>query len=244
LQTDISTTSKIIPVSATSNINSINLMWSTKKTTTTPANGCPNSVRLPTATAWGNCGMGVLRVDLVPADNSTPTNATTFAKQTLTFFVVPMAPGSAGATNTVTYGGANSSTNNDNNIIGVDCQNTALNCTVKINTAGYAHDAYDMRVSSEYEDSSLEVTATGASGNLPLSGAQVVIDSTGKAQNVVRRIQVYVPIGIVSNQLSDFAIESTDSICKRYVVMNGFYQSEVGPTGVTANNPSLDPVCQ
>jgi Tfp pilus assembly protein PilX len=244
IQTDISTTSKIIPVNATSNITGINLMWSTKKTTTTPANSCPTSVKLPTATAWGNCGMGVLRVDLVPVDNSAPTNATTLAKEALTFFVVPMAPGGAGSTNTVTYGGASSSTSNTNNIVGVDCQNTGPNCTVKINTAGYTHQAYDMRVSSEYEDSALEVTATGATGALPLSGAQVVIDATGKAQNVVRRIQVYVPIGVESNQLSDYAIESTDSICKRYVVMTGYYANEIGALGINANNPTLDPLCQ
>jgi Tfp pilus assembly protein PilX len=242
LQTDISTTSKIIPVSASSNINSINLTWSSKAAVANAAAGCPTSVNRPTAPNWGTCGVGVLRVDLVPADNSVPSNATTLAEQTLTFFAVPM--GSTGATSTVTYGGPNASTSNDNNIIGAHYQTAGNDWTVTINTAGYAHQAYDMRVSSEYEDSSLQVTAAGAAGNLPLSGAQVVIDATGKAQNVVRRIQVYVPIGIETNQLSDYAIESTDSVCKRYVVMNGYYQSEVGSTGVTANNSALDPLCQ
>jgi hypothetical protein len=245
LQTDIGTTSKIIPISAASNIKAINLMWSTKKATGTPVNSCPTSVKLPTVAAWGNCGVGVLRVDLVPTDNSAPTNAATLAKETMTFFVVPMAPGSGGAINTIVYPGANASTANLDNIVGVDCKNASPNCTIKVNTSGVSHQAYDLRVSSEYEDSTLQITANGAAGTLPLSGAQVIIDSTGKAQDVVRRIQVYVPIGVTSNQLSDYAIESTDSVCKRFAVMSNYYVgTELSGLNVGANNPALDPLCQ
>ena len=239
IQTDISTTSEIIPINTSSNINTINLMWSAKGAMN--VNSCQTSANLPVAKVYNSCGVGVLRVDLVPVDNSVPTNATTLADETLTFFAVPLKSG--GTANPISYKGANSSTSNTNNIIGVNCQNTAPNCTVKINTSGYAHQSYDMRVSSEYEDSTLEVTADDAAGNdLPLNGAQVVIDATGKAQNVVRRIQVNVPTGIESNQLSDYAIESTDSICKRYFVMNGYYQSEIGATDPGINNPD-DVLC-
>jgi Tfp pilus assembly protein PilX len=246
LETDIGTTSKIIPVSASSNISDIKLMWSTNKSTTTPANGCPHSVTLPTATAWGSCGVGVLRVDLVPTDGGSPADAATLAKETMTFFVVPMAPGSAGATNAVTYTGANASTGNTHNIVGVICQNTTANCTVKVDTSSVSHQNYYLRVSSEYEDSLLQITADNASGTaLPLSGSQVIIDSTGKAQDVVRRIQVYVPIGLMSNQLSDYAIESTDSVCKRFAVMTNHYiGTELTGLGVNDNNPTLNPLCQ
>lgn len=248
IKADISTTSKIIPVNASSAIGKITLSWSTEGTSTTPTNGCQatTAVKLLIASNYSNCDVGVLRVDLIPTDNA-PDNAATMAKETMTFFAVPTKAGTAGTT-AVTYNGANASTNNNTNIIPAECQNTAPDCTVTINTSG--HDSYDMRVTSEYEDSSLQVAASNGTTNLPLSGAQVVIDATGRAQDVVRRIQVYVPIGVDSNQLSDYAIESTDSICKRYVVMagngsgNGYYASEMGTTGVTANNTALDPLCQ
>lgn len=245
IQTQVGTTSKIIPINAATatNINQIKLTWSTEQQGDTgAANACPATAQLPTAAAFDTCGMGVLRVDLVPVDNAAPTNATTFAKETLTFFAVPMRPTAPGSIGTVNYEGANSSTANPDNIVGVACGNTTPNCSVTINTAAYAHQAYELRVSSEYENSGLTITANN--GTLGLTGAQVVVDATGKAQDVVRRIQVYVPIGIVSNQLSDYAIESTDSLCKRYVVMNGYYASEMGSTNVQTNNGALDPLCQ
>lgn len=242
IETNISTTSKLIPISAASNINSIDINWSTLGASPNPTNGCSATVQLPTAAGWGACGMGVLRVDLVPTDNGAPTDAATLAKETLSFFVVPIKTGPP--TPVVTYGGPASSTNNVNNIIGSHCKNPTPNCAVTIDTSAYAHKSYEMRVSSEYEDSQLQITANG--GSLPLDGAQVVIDATGKAQNVVRRIQVYVPLNLQSNQLSDYAVETTDSICKRYVVMNGYYASDMGTVNVNSNNPNpaINPYCQ
>jgi hypothetical protein len=69
-----------------------------------------------------------------------------------------------------------------------------------------------------------------------MEGAQAVIDSTGKAQDVLRRIQVNVPLRATSqNELSDYAIQSTDAICKRFSVMNGgYYDNDV--TGVTSTS--------
>ncbi len=244
IKTNIGTTSKIIPINSSTAITAINLSWSTLGASATPANGCKATVQLPTAVGWGTCGMGVLRVDLVPTDSAAPapTNATTFAKQTLTFFVVPITTGIP--TPIITYNGANASTNNNDNIVGAHCKNLNPNCQATINTSGFPYKSYTMRVSSEYEDSALDIKVNG--GAAQLTGAQVVIDATGKAQNVVRRIQAYVPIGILDNKLSDYAIESTDSICKRYVVMNGYYASEMGAIGVTSNNPNvtINPLCQ
>lgn len=251
IQTDIGTTSKIIPINASSDISSIKLSWSTEGTSSDPTAGCPTTAKLPQAAAFDNCGIGVLRVDLLPVDGTAISNASasTLADETLTFFAVPT-PGGAGAS--ISYDGPDSSTANDDNLIPAGCVNTIPNCTVTIviPAAYQTHEQYDMRVSSEYEGSDLAVTAASPTNpDLPLTGAQVLIDATGKAENVVRRIQVYVPIGIESNQLSDYAIESTDSICKRFMVMqgstptNGYYASGMNGVGVNANNTALDPLC-
>jgi Tfp pilus assembly protein PilX len=243
LQTDVGSTSTIIPVSAASgSIGDINLTWSAQGLSGR-LTGCPTSKSLPSS--WGSCGVGVLRIDLVPTDNA-PNNAASMAEETMTSFIVPMESGSGGGVTKINYTGANASTSNADNIVGVDCSAVAPSCSIQIDTAAAPHTSYDMRVISEYQDSSLQITADDTSGNpVQLSGAQVVIDSTGKAQNVLRRIQVYVPIGVAQNQLSDYAIESTDSICKRFAVMSNYYVgTELDDLNVNENNPSLDLLCQ
>lgn len=241
IETDIGASSKIVPISATTPISKLTFKWSSPAAGGNPVSGCPNAVELPPISAWGSCGLGILRIDLVPTDTA-PTNSAILENETLTTFVVPMRPGSGGATNSIPYPLVNASTTNRDNLVGVDCSNTAPNCTFTITTSG--HTSYDLRVISEYQDSSLQITASDAGGNpLPLAGAQAIIDATGKDQNVVRRIQVYVPLGVMNNQLSDYAMETTDSICKRFSVMSNYYLGTSNPAGVTANNPTLDPLC-
>ena len=144
----------------------------------------------------------------------------------MTTFAMPFA---SGGTNSIGY---KASTTNTDNIIGVRC--TSDSCTLQI--TGLSQDTYHLRISSIYRDVSLQVSATNTSGGaVELKNAQAVIDSTGKAQDVLRRIQVNVPYGTSSkNALSDYAIKSTDSICKRYSVMTGFFQNNV--SGVTSDN--------
>lgn len=60
--------------------------------------------------------------------------------------------------------------------------------------------------------------------SLGLKGAQIKVDSTGKAQDVLRRIQVRLPLNATGsqNQLPDNALQSTDSICKRFSAMDDY----------------------
>jgi hypothetical protein len=66
-----------------------------------------------------------------------------------------------------------------------------------------------------YSNASLNVRANN--GTVLLSGAQALVDATGKAQDVVRRVQVHIPLG--GNQYApDFGVQSATGICKRYLV--------------------------
>jgi hypothetical protein len=148
----------------------------------------------------------------------------------MTVFAVPQASGGTGS---ITYaaGGNNAAT-------GVTCTNTNCSLTVDVSSAGSAN--YYMRVSSIYKDVSMQLTATDGGGQVNLSGAQVLIDSTGKAQDVLRRIQVRAPIAPTSrNQLPDYAMQSTSSVCKRFSIMQGYFQNS--PSGVS---DSSNPLCQ
>jgi len=229
--------SLIIPATTASGapVSSVKLDWQSK-VAGTPISGCPTS--LPAATGNGifvpgsswSCGYGVLRVDLVPTSGALTTDG--LRNATMTTFAVPFR---VGGTSLIPYA---ASTANSNNAVGVACTNSGCSLTVN----GLSQNSYYLRISSMYRDVALQVCLQDSTGTcMPTQGAQVVIDSTGKAQDVLRRIQVSVPVlGASTNQLSDFAIQSTDSICKRFAVLNGYFSSSVSsaiPGGLSSSNP-------
>ena len=229
---DINTTSTIIPmISGTgANFNTIQLTV-LPKGTGTPTTGCPTSTAnaLKDTPSW-TCGYGLLRFDLVPTAGNALT-ADSLRNGTMTTFAVPFSSG--GATTIPFVAG----TGNTNNLVGMKCTNAS--CTLTI--SGLSQNSYFMRVTSLYKGVALKVTGTLAGGGAAkIAGAQAKIDATGRAQDVLRRIQVNVPLRSDSkNQLSDYAIQSTDSICKRYSVMDGYYDS--GTADVTSSNRLCQP---
>ncbi|MEK7153862.1 MAG: pilus assembly PilX N-terminal domain-containing protein [Patescibacteria group bacterium] len=226
---NVGTTSIVVPlVSAGGNFSQIRLDWQSKLAGS-PVTGCPattNNVFSATGSWSATCGFGVLRFDLVPASGAL--NADSLRNATMTTFAVPFRTG--GAT-TVPYA---ASAANTNNRAGVRCTTSGCNLSV----TGLSQSSYYMRITSLYRDVSLQISATNGGGAaIEMEGAQAVIDATGKAQDVLRRVQVNVPLRATSqNELSDYAIQSTDSICKRFAVMNGYFDNNSALSGVTSNS--------
>jgi Tfp pilus assembly protein PilX len=235
---DIGTTGTVIPMTNASGapFTSIKLTWQSKSGSATPTVSCPASaagVFSPTST-W-NCGYGVLRFDLVPTSGG-GLNTATLQDTTLTSFLVPV-PSSA----TTSMGYANS--RNGNNLVATRCTNTE--CTMTI--TGLSSNQYYMRVLSLYKSVSMQVSATDASGTADIQGAQALVDATGKAQDIIRRIQVRVPLTASStNLLSDYAIQTYDSICKRFTAMDGYFQSSASAAvpGLTSVTIPPNQLCQ
>ncbi len=183
------------------------------------ASGCPiaTATVFSPVSGWPNdCDYGVLRFDLVPVSAPNLT-IDTLRSSTMTTFAVPF---STGGSPLLTYAGGAA-----NSLVGMPC--TSTDCNLTIDVASLAQDSYYMRITSLYQEVSLQVVATDAVGNpLKLKDTQAVVDVTGKAGDVLRRIQVSIPLRSTSqNQLADHAIQTTDNICKRYAVMDGFYNN-------------------
>lgn len=234
LQYDVGTTSSVVPLTASSGtINTVSLLW--KAQGTNPWVNCPTTATsiFSSWNTWtsGNCGYGVLRIDLVPTAAAN-LDAPTLEKNTLTSFLVPDTHGANPAT--LHYQNPVGTLNSGDNVLGVKCTNA--NCSVTIDRLGQSQ--YYLRVSSIYRPATLQVSASGPGGPVGLSGAQIVIDATGKAQGQLRRIQENIPLAS-QNQLSDFAIETYDSVCKRFAVMggsgSGYYNNSI-PAGLTGNS--------
>lgn len=238
---DIGTVGTIVPLTSSSGAFSrIKLTWQSKTGSATPVAGCPataNTVFVPTG-SW-NCGYGVLRFDLVPVSGGSMT-AASLQDSTLTSFLVPVA---AGAT-TVAYPGGSPVSRNGNNLVATTCTNTGCSMTI----TGLNTDRYYMRLLSLYKDVSLQISGTDASGAaIEIQGSQAVIDATGKAQDIIRRIQVRLPLAASStNLMSDYALQTTDAICKRFAATDGYFQSYAAAAvpGLTSITAPPNALCQ
>lgn len=213
-------------------IRSLQFSWTQDSTiTNTDLNRCtsgssvPSLGSLPVSGAWG-CPYGLLRVDLVPTDSVTRQD---LLNNQTTFFLYPSRTGPT----SLSYGSAKGA---------VHTMSCTLNaCTVKLTNLPAGNFNYSMRLSAVYVGGTVDITATDTpSGNggtqLILKDAQVLIDSTGKAQDVLRRVQARVALTSPSGTGTTYALQSGSSICKRFGV-SGDQFSITGIKGQDANNP-------
>lgn len=127
-----------------------------------------------------------------------------------------------------TLGGSHASINDltaislNHGIRNVPCNNTAAVgeyvCTFSINSlADDTHD-YSIRVQALYNPTHIKIDATTSAGvAVSLINAQAVIDVTGRAGDVYRRVEERVDLS--PDYLSpEFAILSAEDICKNFVI--------------------------
>jgi hypothetical protein len=92
-------------------------------------------------------------------------------------------------------------------------KNQPRTCNVRITGLNQSNFLMDLR--SIYAKSRVTISATGYDGNqIRIRNAQTLVDSTGKAQDVLRRIQVRIPSHNSYNH-SDFGVEAMGDICKQ-----------------------------
>lgn len=231
-------TSRVVPIYPVNNgggaaaINHITLNWKDPDATvSSPLNGCkPTAQTLPAANSWAPCGYGLIRVDMVPVNALSRAD---LLRNTFTGFFVPTNPapggpnaGKVSLTNsspTNLYGG----NTNQGVVAAARCTNGSTGqCTMDITNVSSTN--YYMRVSTMYADASLQILACNSAGTctpsnaVDLANAQALVDSTGKAQDVLRRIQVRIPISSNGGLFPDYAIESTNNISKQFCTYPGY----------------------
>lgn len=235
IKTDRSTIIPLSPASGT--FANIKLTWKSTLATSTPATGCSASVaatgNLPTTSNW-TCGYGILRFDLVP------TSGTLSLSSLQTFMTSFLVPTTAATGGTIAYATGSNIINRS----AVTCDHT--NCSITI--TGLSGSSYYMRASSLYQEAGqFTITATDSSGNaLKFQNAQALIDATGRAQDVLRRVQVRMPLtASTTTNLPDNALSSTDAVCKRFRVMDGYFASDAAAAvgGLTSLTGAANKLC-
>lgn len=181
--------------------------------------------RLPTTAAWG-ARTGVLRVTLVPVA-ATGFNRGNLQALSRTYFLYPsitaggtIAYSAAGGFAPGYYAGAQAESSNGQIVSGqCDAADTPRMCNVTISGLGATGaEMYYVRLKAIYQPVKVAIQGTDPGGaNISLPGAQYVIDSTGKANDVLKRIQVRIPL-TSSYSLPEYTVDSASTICKRLIV--------------------------
>jgi hypothetical protein len=132
-------------------------------------------------------------------------------------FFVPTRGAAAG---TLVY---NSNTGHAN-IVAADCGTASYTqCSATINGITGGSTSVALRISTMYQPSNITIQAfTGATAQ-EITGVQAVIDSTGRAQDILRRIQVRLPVIQTGGLLPNGALSSNGSICKRFSVYTNYF---------------------
>lgn len=197
-------TNAVFPIQLVSGaqVTSIKIEWRDQNPNNN-ANGCPVSGTFPVARDPA-CKIALLRADVVPYSTTTPPSRDTLINSLYTVFANPVNGGSG----VVPY----SSGGDPENAAGNCTAGPPANCSITIDTTAALSDRFYLRLNSIYGMSDVIVSTNSGAD---LQGGQAVIDSTGRAGDVVKRVQVRIAIG-GTDSLAGFALQTANPQCKRF----------------------------
>jgi len=177
-------------------------------------------------TDWKYTGM--LKASLTPLSRNAVDRAS-LIKNTFTAFLYPNQAGSAADPGSIDAGSGSGGqggaiVNGNCHTANITTKSLPRYCNIKITNLNSAR--YLLTLSALYQKSDITITAYAPDGvtKLSINDAQVLVDSTGKAQDVLRRIQVRVPAH------NDFDVPSgtVGTICKQLQLTPGNATSASG----------------
>jgi len=214
-------TSTIVPLKAAGNFANIQVMWHDNAddgAVNWPI-GTPTGA-FPTQAAWNTAKSGkktaeYLRLELIKTANENtsgdPAN-NQITPSGVTSSVVYLTPAQAG--NTANFGLPQP------NISPVLCKTSGASqfaCSVSLPVTGDGTSQYYLRVTPLYGPTHFVVCLESCSAPVDFNGAQPIIDSTGQAADVFRRIKARISLGSQVS-LPEFSLESGHSVCKAFSV--------------------------
>ena len=227
----------VIPINTTSALGTIRISWRDIN----GSSSYPNTPGIfPPLSGWSGDWPGMLRGQLIAA--SFPVSRATIQSDTFNFYTYP----STNAGSTIVANAAN-----NGGLVEGDCDNPAnlLTCEIVIDVSAQNRSNYVLVLKGIYDTSKVQVrarTISNPGSDAIITGSQVIIDATGRAQDVVKRIKVNAPI-TPDYKWPNFAIMAGDDLCKRLQVTP--QDTRVSPTAVDStgtvfnlgNDPSCDP---
>lgn len=212
---------KSLPLTLNGSSGGLKFSWPATGASNSPAL-CPGTF-VPSTTWSPGCPYGALRVELYRSNGAL--DPATMENNTVNSFLVPHNGGGGGSVG-ITFGSPSQSTY----VTLASCSVTDCHATLN----GVPDGTYYVRLTSVYADAGKVTISCGA--GCTITGSQIMIDVTGKAQDVLRRVQVRVPIDANGIPLPVNALQSEDGICKRFGITGS------GASAVPDQNAS-PPLC-
>jgi len=205
--------STIVPIQANGSLKSLTFTWNVQSGGSDTSCSGSNAQVFPQAAAW-DCDFGILRVDLVANPQGFIGD---LASATKTVFLSPL------GTHTGTVG-LTAFPSAEHAFVGSASGCTGGICSATVTfPANYA--SYGARITSMYRDAqNTTISGTLASGSpATFSGAQAVVDTTGQAQDQLRRIQVRVQLSSTADAdtIPASAVSSSTDLCKHFSIIAG-----------------------
>jgi hypothetical protein len=196
-------------------ITQLEVSWEDSAQKTPNLSGCPGAPNLFPDNWPASCEIGVLRLELLPFTGAKSRDD--LVRQRAIAFLSPQSGGPAGlsfSAAAVDNQGARQMGN---------CNGAGpgpRRCTLRITLDGAAANmnvGY-LRMRSIYRPTEVTIRAFGAAGQLELTGAQIEIDATGRANDILKRIKVSRPLIEDGDLFPEFALQSKSTQCKRMAV--------------------------
>lgn len=210
---------------STSDINSLTISWHIKGTSSDSdgAAVAHTTNELKKLGEWNDGSGGLypamLRTQLISVPESNATRETT--KNYIAFFN----PTSTG-TGSTTLAGMNGGISSSGCDFSVD--DGAYVCSVEVTGLVDSANDYYVRLQALYRPTHVKIKAFTSSGvSVEIVNAQAVIDVTGRASDVYRRIEKRVSL-VPDDLWPDFAILSAEDICKDFIITDAVSGSEKG----------------
>jgi hypothetical protein len=210
-------------------LNNLKIFWEGTNETSFGSLANATNPDFPTPSSWPSGRPGLLRVEIIPLRNGgndlISRNVLMDSNNNDGRKVFFLYPSSGGTPTTINW----TSAGINGGVFSGNCDESDASrrkdCVVTIDSlpgAGGGGYSYLLRIKSIYRATSVSVIGNlGGVGNPDayFSGAQIVIDATGKANDVLRRVRANVTI---DNEypIPEFAIQSYDGLCKRLQILD------------------------
>lgn len=205
--------STVVPIQANGSLKSLTFTWNVQSGGADTTCTGSNAQEFPQAAAW-SCDFGIVRVDLVANPGS---NVANLANVTSSVFLTPL----GGHTGALTLTGFPSAIHA---FVGSASGCSGGTCSVTVSFPA-SSSSYAARITSLYRDTpNMIISGTLVGGSAAtFSGAQAVVDTTGQAQDELRRIQVRVQLTAAADPetIPASALSSNADICKHFSIASG-----------------------
>ncbi|MEO6761681.1 MAG: hypothetical protein ABI220_04920 [Candidatus Saccharimonadales bacterium] len=191
-------------------IAQLDVYWQdTDKTNQNFRSDCGGVSCFPVSTNWGAIGM--LRLSLTPLSDLSREG---LISNTYTAFLYPNR-GGVNANGAGVVNGNTGLTTTAGDVLNGECNKDSVPryCHVELTGIPASSSGYLVSLRSIYSQTDVYLTGSSLGAPVSFDGAQTMIDSTGKAQNVLKRIQVRIPTR-QNYPWPGFDAEGAGAICK------------------------------